>query len=158
MPEKKQNTAAVCERLAEPVAGEMGITIWDVVFEKEGAGWYLRYFIDTDAGVSIDECENFSRRMSELLDEADPITQSYCLEVSSPGIERKFTRPWHYERYIGSPVLVRLIRPVEGERDFIGALQGYDDKTGEVTVSLDEELQMAFRQEETAFVRLYDET
>lgn len=157
MPEKKQNTAAVCEKLAEAAALEMGLTIWDVVFEKEGAGWYLRYYIDTEEGVTIDQCEAFSRCVSDLLDAADPITQSYCLEVSSPGVERKFTRPWHFQEYLGATVLVRLIRPVEGRRDFVGELAGYDAETGEVHVRLDETLDMAFTPQETAFVRLYDE-
>ena len=157
MPEKKQNTAAVCEKLAESLAQEMGLTIWDVVFEKEGAGWYLRYFVDTEEGITIDACEAFSRRISDLLDEADPIPQSYCLEVSSPGIERKFTRPWHFRQYLGAPVLVRLIRPVEGRRDFIGTLSDYDEETGEVGLLLKEDLEMRFSPAETAFVRLYDE-
>lgn len=157
MPEKKQNTAAVCEELAAPVAREMGLTIWDVAFEKEGAGWYLRYYIDTDEGVTIAQCEEFSRSVSDLLDESDPIAQSYCLEVSSPGVERKFTRPWHFQEYLGATVLARLIRPVEGRRDFVGELCGYDEKSGEVTLALDEELQMTFSPAETAFVRLYDE-
>lgn len=71
------------------VAEGIGVYLWDVVFEKEGAGWYLRYFIDKDAdgGVTIDECEAFSRAMSDLLDEKDPIPQSYTLEVGSPGVE-----------------------------------------------------------------------
>lgn len=153
----KMNTAAVCEELAEPVAREMGVSIWDVAFEKEGAGWYLRYFIDTADGVSIDECEAFSRRMSDLLDEADPVEQAYCLEVSSPGIERKFTRGWHFENYMGTRVLVRLIRPVEGVRDFVGTLRARNPEDGSVTVTLEEDLEMTFTPEETAFVRLYED-
>lgn len=154
---KKPNTAGVCEALAAPVAAEMGLTIWDVAFEKEGAGWYLRYFVDTPDGVTIDECEAFSRRMSDLLDEADPIAQGYCLEVSSPGVERRLTRGWHFRQYMGSTVLVRLIRPVEGVRDFIGELCAANEADGSVTISLDEDLQMTFAPEETAFVRLYEE-
>lgn len=154
-PAKKKNTVTVCEELALPIADELGVYIWDTVFEKEGAGWYLRYLIDTDEGVDIDTCETFSRRMSDLLDAADPIDQSYCLEVSSPGIERKFTRPWHYERYMGETVLVRLIRPVEGVREFIGTLESVDEAG--ITIALDDEQQMTFTQDETAYVRLYVE-
>ena len=80
---KRPNTAAVCEALAAPVAQRMGLYLWDVAFEKEGAGWYLRYYIDREGGVTIDECEAFSREVSDLLDEADPIDQSYTLEVGS---------------------------------------------------------------------------
>ena len=78
------NTVAVCTRLAQPVAEELGLQLWDVRFVKEGADWYLRFFIDREGGVTIDDCEEMSRRMDKLLDEADPIACSYCLEVSSP--------------------------------------------------------------------------
>lgn len=156
---KKPNTAAVCAELAQPVAQEMGLYLWDVAFEKEGAGWYLRYFIDkdTDGGIGIDECEAFSRRMSDLLDEADPIDQSYCLEVGSPGVERKLTKGWHFKKYMGEPVVVRLIRPVEGVREFVGELADFSGEDGSVTINLDEESQMTFTPEETAWVKLYVE-
>ena len=81
---KRQNTASACAQLAAPVAQQMGLELWDVTFEKEGAGWYLRYLIDREGGVDIDQCEAFSRQVSDLLDEADPIPQSYTLEVGSP--------------------------------------------------------------------------
>ena len=80
--------AAVCRTLAEPLARQLGLRIWDVRFVKEGADWYLRVFIDRDGGVSIDDCVDLTRLLSPALDEADPIDQSYCLEVSSPGVER----------------------------------------------------------------------
>lgn len=154
--EKKQNTAAACEALAAPVAEELGILLWDTVFEKEGAGWYLRYLVDKDDGITIDECEAFSRRMSDLLDKEDPISQAYTLEVGSPGIERKLTKEWHFARYMGEDVLVRLIRPVEGIRDFVGTLTAYDAAQG-VTVRLDDDMEMNFTLSETAYVRLYIE-
>lgn len=153
--DKKKPTARVCEELAAPVAEQTGVIIWDVTFEKEGAGWYLRYLIDTEDGIDIDTCETFSRQISDLLDAADPIEQSYTLEVSSPGIERKLTRGWHFEKYMGSEVLVRLIRPVEGVREFIGPLEGYDPAEKRITVLIDQDVQMTFTLDETAFVRLY---
>ena len=73
---KKPNTVAVATQLAEPVIEEMGLMLWDVRYEKEGSSWYLRYFIEKEGGVTIDDCEAFSRRMSDILDEADPISQS----------------------------------------------------------------------------------
>lgn len=156
---KKPNTAAVCQALAQPVAEEMGLYLWDVVFEKEGAGWYLRYYVDkdTEGGININECEDFSRRMSDLLDEADPIDQSYILEVGSPGVERKLTQGWHFQKYMGQPVVVRLIRPVEGVREFVGALSEYNEEDTSVTIDLEEDLQMTFTLDETAYVKLYVE-
>ena len=158
---KRQNTASVCAQLAAPVAQQMGLELWDVTSEKEGAGWYLRYLIDREGGVDIDQCEAFSRQVSDLLDEADPIPQSYTLEVGSPGIERKLTQPWHFQRYLGRPVVVRLIRPVEGEREFVGTLWAYNED-GTVTLRAgeeqeDEQLEMVFSPEEIAYVRVYEE-
>ena len=122
--EKKPRTVDIARNLAGPIAEGQGLTLWDVRFEKEGAGWYLRYFIDKPGGVNIVDCETFSRAVDKLLDEADPIEQSYILEVSSPGIERALTRPEHFEPYIGSRVHVRLIRPRDGTRDLAGELIG----------------------------------
>ena len=88
----KKNTAAVAEELAQPILEEMGLLLWDVVYEKEGSGWYLRYYVDREGGIDINSCEAFSRAVEKVLDAADPIEGSYTLEVSSPGIERQLTR------------------------------------------------------------------
>ena len=76
-------TEQLVHSLAEPIAHEKGLRIWDVRFEKEGASWYLRVFIDKDSGVTIDDCEALSRPLNDLLDEKDPIKQGYFLEVGS---------------------------------------------------------------------------
>ena len=151
----KKNTAAIAEELAAPILEEMGLRLWDVVYEKEGSGWYLRYYVDKEGGIDINSCEAFSRAISDVLDEADPIDGSYTLEVSSPGIERALTRDWHFEALMGQHLLVRLIRPVEGVRDFIGTLTDYHD--GTLTLLLDEETEMNVERGETAFIRLYND-
>ena len=151
----KKNTAAIAEELAAPILEEMGLQLWDVVYEKEGSGWYLRYYVDKEGGIDINSCEAFSRAISDVLDEADPIDGSYTLEVSSPGIERQLTRDWHFEALMDQQLLVRLIRPVEGVRDFIGTLTDYRD--GTMTLLLDEETEMNVERGETAFIRLYND-
>lgn len=151
----KKNTAAIAEELAAPILEEMGLQLWDVVYEKEGSGWYLRYYVDKEGGIDINSCEAFSRAISDVLDEADPIDGSYTLEVSSPGIERQLTRDWHFETLMGQQLLVRLIRPVEGVRDFIGTLTDYCD--GTLTLLLDEKTEMNVERGETAFIRLYND-
>jgi len=120
--EKKIRTVDVARTLALPVLDALDLVLWDVRFEKEGTGWYLRYFIDKPGGVNIQDCEAFSRAVDKLLDEADPIEQSYTLEVSSPGIERALTRPEHFALYLGQPIHIRLIRPRDGVRDLTGTL------------------------------------
>ncbi len=151
----KKNTAAIAEELAGPILEEMGLQLWDVVYEKEGSGWYLRYYVDKEGGIDINSCEAFSRAISDVLDEADPIDGSYTLEVSSPGIERQLTRDWHFETLMGQQLLVRLIRPGEGVRDFIGTLTDYRD--GTLTLLLDEKTEMNVERGETAFIRLYND-
>lgn len=153
--EKKKPTAAAVEPLIRPEAESRGLKLWDIRFEKEGSLWYLRIFIDKDGGVSIEDCEAVSRAVSDRLDEADPIEQSYILQVSSPGIERDLVKKEHFDAYLGSMIHVRLIRPVEGLRDFYGKLESADDE-GNISMLMDEEMEMNFQLKEAAFVRLLD--
>ncbi len=148
------NTVAVCRRLAEPVAEELGLTLWDVRFVKEGASWYLRFIIDKEEGVSIDDCVALSRRMNTILDETDPIAHAYCLEVMSPGIERELTRPEHFEHCIDWAVVVRLIRPVDGVREFAGILKGMADN--KVTIDT-EEGELTFDRKDISLVHVIDD-
>lgn len=151
---KGKNTAQLCAELAQPLADELELLLWDVRFEKEGGTWFLRYFIDREGGVTIDDCERFSRAVDPLLDAADPIEQSYCLEVSSPGIERTLTKPWHFERYLGRPVLARLIRARGGLRELSGVLLSYRDGTAVLRTPDGE---AAVSKGEAAHIRLIDD-
>ncbi len=127
-PGRGGRTVDVCRAIGEPLAQQLGLLLWDVRFVKEGATWYLRYIIDKDGGVGIDDCVALTRLLNPALDAADPIPQSYCLEVTSPGMERELTRPEHFERYAGTPVRVTLIRPLEGVREFTGTLDFLKDQ------------------------------
>ena len=115
----------------------------------------MRYFVDREeGGVTIGDLEQVSGRVGKLLDEADPISQSYTLEVCSPGIERRLCKDWHYQRYLGALVNVRLVRPVEGRRDFTGTLIAKEKDA--VTIHLEpEDTEMVFGTNEAAYVRLY---
>ena len=155
MANAKMNTAQVAADLANPVLISLGLKLWDVRFEKEGGRWFLRYFIDKEGGVNINDCENFSRAIDPILDAADPIDQAYCLEVSSPGIERELTRPWHFEENIGRPVTARLIRPRDGIREFEGILISYADNTA--VIKDENENEISIKKTETAYIRLQDD-
>ena len=148
---KKKNTAQLCAELAQPVAEQLGVELWDVRFEKEGTEWYLRFFIDKD-GLTIEDCENFSRAMDPILDEADPIPDSYIFEVSSAGAERQLKRPGDFARFLGAQVEVRLYQPVDGSKVHIGTLEQYDN--GDVTVS-DGKTRRVFQKSAIAQVRLH---
>ena len=128
--------------LAAPVIAAQGCELWDVEYVKEAGTWYLRLYIDKEGGVSIDDCEAISRRVSDLLDEADPIEGSYTFEVSSAGAERPLKRASDFARFLGSPVTVRLYKNRDGRKEFAGDLAGYEDgavllKVGEETLRFD---------------------
>jgi ribosome maturation factor RimP len=139
---KKGGVAETVRAFVLPYAEQLGLSVWDVRYVREGGAWYLRIFIDKPGGVGIEDCENMSRAINEPLDELDPVPNSYCLEVSSPGVNRELTRPEHFEAYAGADVAVRLIRPLpDGRRVLTGkllCLEGSDitltDGTGEKIV------------------------
>ena len=121
------NTAQRVEALVRPTVEGMGLRLWDVVFEKEGPDWYLRVLIDKDGTMDTDTCADVSHALDPILDEADPIDQSYYLEVGSPGLGRKLTRPEHYEQLKGQKIRAKLIRPnADGVRELAGILTGRD--------------------------------
>ena len=119
--------------LAEEPAKNVGVSIWDVEFQKEGGEYYLRVYIDrVPDGVTSDDCENIASQLNPLLDEADPIDHSYIFEVSSPGIERKLRLPEHYQACIGETVRVKCYQAVDGQKQFVGTLESYRD--GDIVV------------------------
>lgn len=148
-------TASVCWELAAPFARQLGLTLWDVRFVKEGADWFLRVVIDKDGGVGIDDCVDMTHLLSPALDKADPISQSYCLEVTSPGIERELTRPEHFEAYEGWPVVVKTIRPVDGIREFAGILLQMEN--GDVSIQTEEDETLTFAKKDIAAVHAIDD-
>lgn len=127
MAENRQSTAERAEHIIRPIIENLGLRIWDIRYLKEGASWFLRIFIDKDGGVDIDDCERISRAIDQPLDDADIIKEAYFLEVSSPGLFRELTRPEHFKQYEGESVTVRLIRPIDGKREFSGTLLGFDN-------------------------------
>ena len=148
----KKVTEIVAE-LAQPVVEANGCKLWDVEYVREAGQWYLRVFIDKEGGVDILDCEAISRVVSDLLDEADPIEGSYTLEVGSAGAERALKRPADFVRYLGSPVLVKLYRNLDGRKEFAGHLKGYDEAGGNVTITIGNQ-ERTFPKKDVALVRL----
>ena len=151
---KGGNTVAAVWALAEPLAQQLGLTLWDIRFVKEGASWYLRVFVEKEGGVSVDDCVAMSHALDGPLDETDPIEQNYYLEVSSPGLERELTRDEHFQALLGARIKVRLIRPVDQVRDFTGELLSFDN--GEITLLLENGTQMQLQKKEASWIRLDD--
>ena len=136
---------------ARPVVEEAGCTLWDVEYVREGSERYLRLYIDKDGGVDIADCERIHRAMDPILDEKDPIAESYHFEVCSAGLERALKRPSDFARFMGSPILVKLYRPKNGLKEIPGILRGYAD--GQITVEAGKQT-FIFQKSEVALVRL----
>lgn len=113
-------------RMARPVVEAQGCELWDVEFVREAGEWFLRVYIDKEGGVNIDDCEAVSRALDPLLDEADPIEQSYNFEVSSAGLERALKRPSDFERFLNSFIAVKLYKAVDGGKEITGYLRAYE--------------------------------
>ena len=136
---------------AKPVVESFGCSLWDVEYVREGSERYLRVYIDKDGGVDIDDCEKIHRALDPILDEKDPIAESYHFEVSSAGLERALKRPGDFATFMGSPVLVKLYRPRNGLKEIPGVLRGYED--GKITVEAGKET-ITFEKSQVALVRL----
>ena len=138
-------------QFAKPVVEANGCTLWDVEYVREGAERYLRLYIDKVGGIDIEDCEKIHRAMDPILDEKDPISESYHFEVCSAGLERALKRPSDFQQFMGSPVLVKLYRPRNGLKEIPAVLTGYED--GRVTVTAGKET-ITFEKSEVALVRL----
>ena len=138
--------------IARPIVEEEGCTLWDVEYVREAGTWYLRVFIDKDGGVSIDDCERVSRRLDPILDEEDPIPDSYVFEVGSAGADRELKRPGDFEQFMGNEIEVKLFRPVGGSKHYTGTLAAYEN--GTVSLAQGETI-LNFTKDQIAQVRLY---
>ena len=139
--------------LVKPITDELGYFIWDISFEKEGALWYLRVFIDRDEGITINDCETVTRPVSDILDEHDPISQSYILGVVAAGLERELVKEEHFEVCIGDEVKVHFIRAVDGEKEIVGILSSYDKES--ISIADENGEQKQYLISDIAYVKLY---
>lgn len=139
------------ERLLQPIAEANGVSVYDVEYVKEGSGYYLRAYIDKPEGVTIQDCENVSRRLSDELDREDFIPDAYILEVSSPGLGRILKKDKHLQASIGQDVEIKLFKPVDKRRDFSGVLEGFD--TEQVTIR-NGDTPMTLKRADIAVIRL----
>ncbi len=147
--------ASIAERVSaiiKEAVEAQGVELWDVRYVKEGSSYYLRVFIDKAEGINIDDCTNVSHAIDPILDEEDPISDSYYLEVCSPGIERELSSPEHFIKMMGQKIKVRLFKARDGIKEFVGILKGYD---GTLTLEIDG-IAVTFEKNEIAKVNLCD--
>ena len=120
----------IVERVREVVEPELearGFEVIDIDYKREPIGMVLRFFVDRPGGINLDACAQASDIISGLLDENDILKSSYTLEVSSPGIERRLTKPSHFVRFIGAKALVKAKLPRNGQKRFSGVLIKADE-------------------------------
>ena len=140
------------EKLLGPVLAANHFELYDVEYVKEGGNWFLRAYIDKEGGITVDDCELVSRTLSDLLDKADFIPEAYILEVSSPGLGRQLKRDKHFEKSIGEEVEVKLYKPVNKRKEWIGILKGFDAES--ITLELEDRTDMVLKRTDIAMVRL----
>ena len=138
-------------QFAQPIIEGFGCQLWDVEYVREGSERFLRVYIDKDGGIDIEDCEKIHRALDPVLDEKDPIAESYYFEVCSAGLERALKRPGDFEKFMGSPITVKLYRPRNGLKEIPCVLRGYEE--GRVTVEAGKET-ITFEKSEVALVRL----
>lgn len=126
----------VVEELAAPIIQELGLDLVEIEYVKEGKSWFLRVYIDKDPAVDIDDCGLVSERLSEKLDEVDPIPHNYFLEVSSPGAERPLKKDKDFEKAIGKNVMIKTYEPIDGEKNFEGKLLKFDGQSITIEVKV----------------------
>lgn len=124
------------EELVKPIITNIGYDLYDVRYEKEGKDYYLRIIIDKPEGIDINDCETVNNSINDILDEADYIKEQYFLEVSSPGLERVLRKPNHFLSQIGNEISVKLFKPIEKKKEFIGILEEFDAQGG-ITLKVD---------------------
>lgn len=149
---KRQVYEKKTEKLLEPILQEHQFELYDVEYVKEGSNWYLRAYIDKEGGITVDDCELVSRALSDLLDKEDFIPESYILEVSSPGLGRQLKKDKHFDKSIGEEVEVKLYRPIDKQKEWVGILMGYDADI--ITIRTDDNNEMQIPRKDIAVVRL----
>lgn len=117
---------SIVEEFATPYLTESGFELVDVEYVKEGSNWFLRVYVDKDGGIDIDDCGRISEFVSSKLDELDPISEAYFLEVSSPGAERPLKKADDVAKAVGKHVFVTTYEPIDGSKEFEGKLEDFD--------------------------------
>ena len=149
---EKRTLRAENRTALDPIVEEYGFELVDVEYVKEGSTWYLRSYIDKPGGISIDDCEKVSRRLSDLLDQEDFIEDAYIMEVSSPGLGRPLKKEKDFRRSLGEEVEIRTYRMIDKQKEFTGILKDYDENT--VTITLADETEKTFDKDDIALIRL----
>lgn len=152
---KKENYEKKAELIAQPICDEFSFELVDTEFVKEAGQDYLRIYIDKPGGITVNECEQVSRKMSDILDEEDFIEEAYIFEVSSPGLGRVLKKDKDFQRSIGQKIEIKLFTAVDKKKEFVGTLNSFD--AGSIIVVLEDGTEKVFKRSDIAKVNLYVE-
>ncbi len=152
---KRKDVEAKTEELVMPLIDEKGFEFVDTEFVKEGNSHYLRVFVDKPGGITIDDLESVSRPLSDKLDEKDFIDEQYILEVSSPGLGRPMKKDRDFDRNMEKVVEIHLYKALEGEKEWVGQLKGYDEET--ITIEIEEGNEIKLDRANVSLAREYFE-
>ena len=140
------------EALLLPIVEEKGYELVDVEYVKEGSNWYLRAYVDKEGGITINDLEAVSRKLSDLLDEEDFISDAYILEVSSPGLGRPLKKDKDFDRSIGEEIEIHLYRSIDGNKQYVGLLKSYNKET--ITIETEDGAAINVDRSNVSLVRL----
>jgi ribosome maturation factor RimP len=152
MMSKREAYEQKAEALIMPILQNNGFELYDVEYVKEGSEWYLRFYIDKEGGIDINDCELVSRAYSEIVDKEDFIEEAYILEVSSPGLGRTLKKDKHLEKSIGEEVEIKLYKPIGKQKEFVGLLKGFDKDS--IRIETEEGTEISFERTNIALIRL----
>ena len=149
---KKESYESRTEKFLLPLMQEHGFELVDVEYVKEGDTWYLRAYIDKEGGISLDDCELISRKVSDWLDKEEFIQDSYILEVSSPGLGRPLKKDKDFARSIGKDVEIRLYKALNKSKEYTGILKAYDKES--VLLQMEDGSDLSLLRADIALIRL----
>lgn len=147
----REHIEQLVEKLVNDIIAETALELVDVEYIKERE-WYLRVFLDKEGGMDIEDCQWVSERLEAKLDELDPISDSYYLEVSSPGLDRPLKKERDFIRHAGDKVELHTFAPVDGKKDFVGVLKGLVED--EIHIEI-EGTELSIPKDKVSQIRLY---
>jgi len=127
-----QSIISTIDSMIRPMIDENGFELVDIEFVKEGGNRFLRVIVDKPEGIDIDDCSKISEYVSEKLDEQDPITEAYFLEVTSPGAERPLKKPQDFHKAINKNIFITTFEPIDGKKELEGILTSFDEENLEI--------------------------
>lgn len=149
---KKEQYENKTEELVLPILSSLNFELYDIEYVKDGGDYCLRVFIDKEEGITLNDCESVSRKLSDLLDKYDFIPDSYILEVSSPGLGRHLKKDKHFKKSIGEEIEIKLFKPINKCKEFVGILLSFDENI--IRIEQEENKILEFYRKDIAMVRL----